>query len=259
MKKILWITLFFILSFKAFAISKATIQIVEKPPFVMGDVYHGELTFWPREEVTLEQIKGLEGHTLPGDKWYVGKVERARISENNELALVASLVLIPVAPTENNAGGVIRFGDNFFALSITPATVKEVKPVSEKFLALDQGIVLPKDIPWKTVGVSSIGGVLLIALVLLFLKRRGKVKKKGRDPIDWKALILKANSRSEMESLFSRREQWAGPVVEKDKAVIDFFELLYQHQYKKEWPPEVKDQMTKALAKVKERFSDELS
>lgn len=260
MKKILWITLFFIFSLNASAEQKANIKILETPPFVMGDIYHGELTFWPKGEVSVDQVRGLAGHILPGGKWFVGKVDRARESENNEQALVADLILVPVAAGENNAGGVIKFGENHFALTITSSSVREVKPVSEKFLALDQRISLPKDFNWGIVGSAT--ALLLLVGLGIFLWRRRKTSNKSspsQNPIDWNEKIKKAKTRSDMEALYAGRTKWAGVIIPKDKEVIDFFELMYRHQYKKEWSPEVKEQMSAALAKVKERVGDQLS
>ncbi len=260
MMKLVWISLLFILSFNSFAQQKAAIKITDPAPYVMGDLYHAEFIFWPKGDVTVDQVRGLAGNILPGGKWFVGKVNRARESENNEQALVADMILVPVAAQDNTDAGVIKFGEEFYALTINAAKVEEVKPVSEKFLALDQKIKLPGQIPW-----SQLTGVLIIialaALGYMYWKRRKKAKREleAKESIDWSERIKNAGGRKDMERLYASREKWAGVVVPKEREVIEFFELMYRHQYKKEWSPEIEDQVVQALSKVKERVGDQLS
>ncbi len=256
----LMMILLFLISFEAFANQKATIQIKERPPFVMGDIYQAEIIFFPKGMIKVADIKSLEGTTLPGGKWYVGKVSRARESENNEEALVADLVMVPLNTKENNLGGVIKFNESYYGLTITSGVVEEVKPVSEKFVALDQNIHLPKAIAWLKIGLA----LLTLSIVLLMSYRWWSKRRRPNGSglvttIDWKEKIAQAKTRTQMEELFASRDKWAGSVIPKDKEVIDFFELMYRHQYKKEWPPETKDLLAQSLSKVKERASDKLS
>ncbi|MGZ3809984.1 MAG: hypothetical protein ACXVCE_18010, partial [Bacteriovorax sp.] len=97
--------------------------------------------------------------------------------------------------------------------------------------------------------------VALAFLALVFLKRKavwGFLTKYKNDPIasankKFKGMFQRASSRSDFEEIYATRNEWLKHINEQAPAYNEFFKIMNQHQYKKDWgAPE--------LNEVKESF-----
>lgn len=254
MKAMTILLLLFMSSF-AMASPQAKIEPRGGPEVSMGDTVVADFTFWPKDDVTPLDIKALETTFLGNQKLYIGSVSEVRESENNQQALTARFILVPVARGDTSDIEVIKIKGVDYPLRMSTLRIAQAEKVSEKFLSLDQGF--DNSVQKYYYGASAL--VLLAVLLLIFYIVRAR-KKLAATPEDlgkyWRSKIKKAKGRKDYEELYRAREQWLGKAVAADREVMAFLEILYQHQYKKEWEGSVREQIDYSFSKLREKVND---
>lgn len=246
--------LIFFMSSQVLASQQAKIEFKGSPQVSMGDTVVAEFTFWPKNDVTPADIKALESSFLGKQKIFIGSVSQVRESENNELALVARFVLVPVAQGDTSDIEMIKIKGVDYPLRMSTLKIARVEKVSEKFLSLDQGFAQSSHKYYYGIPIAV---ALILVMAFLFFRAR---KKSVLTPEDlgkhWRLKLRKAKGRKDYEELYRARSQWLGKVLIADREVMAFLELLYQHQYKKEWEGSVREEIDHSFSKLREKVND---
>lgn len=255
-----WTLLFtFLISFSCWSAGQVKIIVSSSEEVKMGDVLTGELVFWPREEVSVTDIKSLEASFLGKNSIYVGLVREIGQSPHNEQALTAQVILVPTAASIWSEIKTITIKGKVYPLQITAVKAQAFEKLSDKFLSLEQE--LPKSQNWKwIIGGSSLIFLFAFLLLLPLIKRKRRerllVQREKVEKKKWLDYLKSAKSRSDYEKLYSHRMKWMKDNWIGDTDVLKFFESMHRHQYKKDWPQEIKEEIDATFAKIKGKLNE---
>lgn len=195
-----------------------------------GDLVEGTLKIWPVENADLEQFKKLENTGL-GSSLLIAEVESAGVSPNN--ADVVELKLLFIVRPQKEASSSINYNGQSVVVNLPQVQVQEIKKEKD-FIVLDQGAF---NSPFIFILISA--GVL--ALILLAVWQRKRIV--GLFSKDPKAMMIKkfdrlfqeAQLRSDFEKVYALKKEWLPLLKIKGLAHEEFFKIMEEHQYKKEW------------------------
>lgn len=202
-----------------------------------GDLVEGLLKIWPLENADLSQIRKLE-KTLFFDSLYLAKINSLTPSENNADVIELKGQFF-VKNSKSSDLYFIKYNDINIPVRINQLNLEELGEKQEKFYIADQGVE-------KKYWIKVIL-IVFISIVLVLIIFRKKIqqwynvktqknilqKKKYYDE-----LFRVANERKDFEEIYLKRSQWIPLLSQQLQAHEDFFNVLNNHQFKKEWQNE---------------------
>lgn len=232
-------TLIFLISVSVFSVSfaaeiKTELQLLpEAQEYHEGDIVEIDLKIWPIENAELDEFKKIEGTSL-FNALEVTQVNSVESSENNaDVVIVKATAIIVRAPESPTAN--FQYKNN--AISINSPQFKYIPLPSkqEDFYVLDQKILSSNSVWLILLAVTGVG-----AGVYLYLKKY-RVKKDDKLAIKkaYQNLFSNAGERKDFETLYASRREWIPLLSAETNAHREFYKLMEQHQYKKEWAPEI--------------------
>ncbi len=254
MKVILFLGLYFLFSSIAWSSSlEAEFEIDNKIKTLKeGDVVSATLRVWPIEDVDFAEFKKLQSTNL-FDSFYLADVESIAPSINNSdvIELKGSfLVMGKINPSKLS----INYHDQLVHVRFKEVLINQLDKKSNEFLVEDQ------DVDHNYATVSIIVLVLIIFSLLYFkrekIKQLFKKKEKVDEKVTFARLFLLAKSREDFETLYLQKEKWIKLLKEVTPAHHDFFKVLNEHQYKKEWSTAIKNEVEESFEQIRRSFNE---
>ena len=258
-KYLLLFLIFLFSSIEAFSQEKQGIlrnESSETSSVKEGDTFIATLTIWPIAFVEEGQFKKNLVDKPFLNFFHVTEVMSEGFSENNQEAYEIKLRLI-LTKFFDNRNFVIW---DYKGLNI-PVTIKGITPVplkgrNQNFILLSQDYLEKKEINWLPYILVLI---LFLGIAGFYLPKYLK-KKKEKKYLDekiqkWKASFKNAQSRDQLEGVYASREDWIILLPMKTPEILDFFETINKHQYKKEWTDEDEREVVNSFDSIREVFS----
>ena len=132
-----------------------------------------------------------------------------------------------------------EYNDQLIEVKTSELRVEELANKQQDYYILDQSLNSSK--LWIVVTFSA----LLISLIAFFKRKKLKelfeklipnTSRKEKKKYD--VLFRKADKREEFELIYQEKDKWLAVLKDKTPAHIEFFRILNQFQYKKEWSNE---------------------
>jgi len=236
MKRIFILVLFTFLNLSVYGVdTKGNLSIDTKitKGAIVGETYRAVLTLVP---FSLDMIRtsDLEKKTFL-DYFYISRVRRIKISENNVDAIQVFIDLVIVNKFENKSFKIWSLHDRNIPVNFNLGTITKTDLTIQKFITFNTSLNKPNRWNWKRI----LGGLLLLlAGVGFFYMRKQKklLRKKSRVDVIKELEISKGhadfewiyrNRKTLMHSMDGRPE-----VLENFK---DLITLIEQYQFQSSW------------------------
>lgn len=207
--------------------------VPESKEYHEGDIVEIDLKIWPVENAELEEFKKIEGTSL-FNALEITQVNSIENSENNvDVVIVKATAVVVKAPESLPA--TIQYKNNAIALAAPSFKFVPLTSKQEDFYVLDQK-VLSSNLIWPMlIGLISVG-----AGVYLYQKKY-RIKKDDKLQVKrfYQELFSNAAERKDFEKLYASRKEWIPLLSAETNAHLEFYKLMEQHQYKKEWATDV--------------------
>lgn len=254
MKKIIYL---FILFFQFVAFSQdyqASFDLINpSKSYKEGDIIEGVLRVWPIENFNQESFRKLE-KTVLFNAFFLAEISSIEPSANN--ADVIELKGIFVVKSANiQRPFSIQYNDVPVQVSLDNVKILELTQKSKDFYILDQSLF------YKSYLVIWLF-VILAVVILIFFKKKALLEfyKNYRQSKE-KNLVKKydevfrlANKRADYEKIYSEKESWLPLLSVKTAAHMEFFKVLNQYQFKKEWSKEEHQEVSSAFEIIRRSF-----
>ncbi len=203
-----------------------------------GDLAEGVFRIWPIENADFNEFRKLQGMNFFNSLNLV-QIHSIDTSVNNaDVVEVKGLFL--VKNEKKQTLNAINYKGQSIQLMAPPIKIMPLEKRSDDYFILDQ-----------SVSYSNIQKILMAiiagTLIVLGFWKRGNIKqflKKFRhDPTAiaikrFNEKFLKASTREDFEEIYSLRNDWFKLVKIQASAYQEFFKVMNQHQYKKNWGTE---------------------
>ena len=199
-----------------------------------GDLVEGLLKIWPLENADLSQIRKLEKN-LFFDSLYLAKINSLAPSENNADVIELKGHFF-VKSSKNSDMYFIKYNDINIPVRIKQLNLEELTNKQENFYIADQSVEKGY---WAKVIL-----ILFLLMILVLIVFRKKIKqwyeiKIQKDVLQKKKyydeLFRLSNDRKDFEEIYQKRSKWMPLLSQQLQAHQDFFNVLNNHQFKKEW------------------------
>lgn len=237
MKHLLTLVLLFAVSLLSISLAaeiNAELKLVpESKEYHEGDVVEIDLKIWPIENADLEEFKKIEGTSL-FNALEITQVNSIENSENNaDVVIVKATAVVVKAPESLPAN--IQYRNN--AIAITSPSFKFIPLASkqEDFYVLDQKILSSNSIWFILIGLIGVAGGTYLYQKKYRIKKDDKLQIKRA----YQELFSNAAERKDFEKLYACRKEWIPLLSAETNAHLEFYKLMEQHQYKKEWATDV--------------------
>ena len=218
-----------------------------------GDLIEATLKFWPIESADLSQFKKLEKAIL-FNAFYLAQIISLDVSPNNADVVELKAIFI-VKSSKPQSLFVFKYNETPIELRIENLKIQELKEKSQDYIILNQ--------PLSKSYLSIVVLVFIVLLViLLFFKRMAikeffkKIKKddvlKSKKRYD--ELFRTANKREDFELLYKEKEIWLKLLLSTAPAHNEFFKVLNQVQFKKDWSNEDYAEVRSAFDVIRRSF-----
>lgn len=214
-----------------------------------GDIVEIDLKIWPIENADLEEFRKIESISLFG-ALEVTQISSVETSENNaDVVLIKAIAVVTKAP-ETISANILYKGN----------TINIMAP-SYKFLPLsskneDYFIMEQKSLSSSIMWVLLFGAVLIGAGTYLYLKKFRVKKDDGlKSKRLYQELFSNAEERKDFENIYATRKHWAPLIIAETNAHREFYKLMEQHQYKKEWSLDVRNEIKLSFDIIRGSFS----
>lgn len=199
-----------------------------------GDLFEATLRFWPIENVDLSQFKKLEKAVM-FNAFYLAQISSLDVSANNaDVIELKGLFIVKSAKYQSLY--TFKYNESLIEMRLGDIQIKSSSNQSQDFYIQNQK--LEASYLWGV--VIGFFGILGIAayikrneLKLLFQKIRPNSKKIAIKKYD--ELFRIANKREDFEKIYQEKNHWLELLEIKSPAHQEFFKILDQYQYKKEW------------------------
>lgn len=199
-----------------------------------GDLVEGLLKIWPLENADLSQIRKLE-KTLFFDSLYLAKINSLAPSDNNADVIELKGHFF-VKNSKNSELYFIKYNDLNIPVRINQLNLEELGEKQESYFIADQNV--EKDY-WLKIAIISLLLVILILVIFRKKIRQWYDIKTQKDILQKKKyfdeLFRVANDRKDFEEIYLKRNKWIPLLSQELQAHQEFFNVLNNHQFKKEW------------------------
>lgn len=203
-----------------------------------GDLVDGVLKVWPIESADLNEFNKLQNMTFFNSLSLI-QIHSIEPSANNaDLIEVKGLFL--VKKSKDQSVTQINYKGQNISVQAPGLNITPLEKRAGDYFILDQSL-----------SYSNLQKILLslLAAALLFLgfwKRenlKSVIKKFKQDPTavaikNFNKKFLMATKREEFEEIYALRKDWLKLIKEQAPAYQEFFKVMDQHQYKKNWGAE---------------------
>jgi len=222
-----------------------------------GEVINAQLRIWPLQDAIKSEVSNkLEGSEFLG-LFYVSEVKKVAFSKNNSEVLEIALTLVVL----KNFVKQPFYIWSYKALNI-PIEIVDLKTVANTVKT--QG-VLVEESGYKyefsdnlIKGIVSFITLVLVGLGVFFFSRFKKKKqiaeKVRKQNEKWHIKFREANDREDFEYIYVNRALWLKLLVVQAPPITQFFEVLNQHQYKKEWSVDDKVEISNCFDEIRNIF-----
>ncbi|MCK5072175.1 MAG: hypothetical protein KAQ98_02030 [Bacteriovoracaceae bacterium] len=229
----------------------------EKADLRAGDIFEGVLKVWPFSTYHLEEFKKLEGTRIING-FYISEVQNVRYSKNNQEVLeIYGTFSILSTKLSNNY--VWKYENKLIPVTIKNINLIHTRTDTWKFKVYDQGEINYQSVytRWAVLLI----GVMLIVLGMYIYQRKKKIKKTQEEwakfnerKNQWIRYFIEAQSREDYETIFKTRKIWQSYFELEDENMEEFFTILNQCQYKKDWSDNDNDAVRSAFNNVRETY-----
>ena len=215
-----------------------------------GDTFSATLRVWPIENVNKDEFIKLVGTNLFGS-FYVVDFESLDSSPNNADVFEAKGTFIGIKKIEpdklfftlNGNSIRVRFKEIYF---------RPLENNNKDFELADQA----DDYSLAKYLIFLIGPVLLITAILKRDWFLTKIKKKTKiDPrLNYRKIFHEAKTRENFEEIYALKEQWMPLLESFTPSHQEFFNVLNNHQFKKEWTELEKKEVEECFETIRRSF-----
>lgn len=216
-----------------------------------GDLVNITMQLWPVENYNVEEFNKLKNQVVLSH-FYVVNLEAKR-SENNYDVVLLNFSTIAESPAERGKNLDFQFGEYVTTLSL-PFEVKPMESFDGSFVILNQAV----DFAGKNLLSVVVWATVLLAMILIFIKFRKKImnyfnknvsdqKKKSH----FQTLFHSAKERHHYEEIYKNKDQWLVYFPEKNNALLNFYKIMEEHQYKRQLSKEDLFEIKEAFDKIR--------
>ncbi len=231
----------------SFKFSQEVSQIKE------GDLIEGTLTFWPIENPDLTQFKKLEKSVI-FNALYVAQILSLEPSLNNaDVIELKALFIVKTSKPQNVF--IFKYNEIPIEIKLEGVQIEELKNKIQDYYILNQSV---NGSYFMIILVCILGVLVSIAvykrkyLLELLIKLKPDADKKARKRYD--SLFRSANHRDDFELLYTEKEAWLKLLEIKTPSHNEFFKILNQYQYKKDWSNEDYNEVRTAFDVIRRSF-----
>lgn len=218
-----------------------------------GDSFIGDFVIWPISYVDQGEFAKKFTNKAFLDYFHVTEVLEEGYSENNPDAYKVRLRLVLVKFFDNRNFSIWPFR----GLNI-PVSIKNINPAALEGRNKEL-MLIEQDYSFS----SNKGLYLILFIIILFVSISIKVipsflkkKKIERELLEfknlWNSKFQNASERKDYEFIYSSREIWLKCVPMQTPQVLEFFEVINSHQYKKEWSIEEFEEVSNSFKNIKD-------
>ncbi len=257
MRRSLILLLFFVIFITAVrAEVNCQIHFVE-PKVMLGVPVDAQLIVWPKESVDQEKLASFlaQSNSLV-DTFYINSRGKIKISENNSDALVVDLELVLIKLFDPKILPLFSDGSNSCTIEWRNLELinKKVKP--QLTIINQHANPLPEERnPWRFLFyfLAIVLTILIAYLLFKWWKKREREKKIALRKEYFSTLFANALEREDYERIYKMRDEWI-PLLQGElssTAINEFFRVINDLQYKKEWSPEELAECQQSFKKLK--------
>lgn len=226
--------------------SEETLSIKE------GDSFVAKFVVWPISFVEDGTFKTNYDNKKFLDFFHVSEVISEGFSENNSEAyeVQARLILTKFFNPQN----ILIW--SFRGLNI-PVKVMGLNPIplqgrAQEFVVLNQEYSEAVESNWKTwlMMLACLGVIVGFFLRKRFLRLR-KIADFEKRKTEWANKFSQAESRSDYELLYSQRTEWESYIPVKTPEMLEFYNIINEHQYKKDWSDEIRREVSDTFDEIR--------
>lgn len=251
------IIIFLVLSLNSLAYEiNSKLELVEgSAKWTEGETRKAKLTIWPIEEIDSDYInKELLGKDLV-DHFFVSKIISSSFSKNNPTAYEVVMNITLKNYFNQRKPLLLSYKALNIPVTLSGIEIFEDKNRIKEYLVIDANsgaLVEGIKINWMIVFVTLI---VLLPLGYFGIKQFRKIKAKKielQNKQRWKDVIVKTNSREEVEDLYKMREEWMPVYGGNNPQFQNLLNIIDKHQYKKEWNTEINSEIDFILEEIKD-------
>jgi hypothetical protein len=169
------------------------------------------------------------------DYFYIAEINNIKFSENNSDVVVINVKAVLTKSYGEKSVFFWMYGDKGIPFRIENL-LPEKNELTKEFIVLDQndGVF---NRPIEIIYILLSCGLLVVILYVgrkLYLKRMS-LKAQAQLMSHWNDEFKNVQSRKDMERVYQTRSEWLRIVGGETSPIKDYFHLLNQIQYKKEW------------------------
>lgn len=202
-----------------------------------GDLVEITLKFWPIENADLSQFRKLEKNIF-FNAFYLAQIISLELSPNNaDVVELRGLFVVKSAKPQTLY--VIKYNETPIEMRIEGLKIQELKEKSQNYIVLDQSV----NSSYIIIVVAVILGLILIGVIVkrkhlkdLFLGFKPDSGKKAKKRYD--ELFRAANKREDFEHIYKEKDLWLKLLETQAPAHNEFFKVINQYQFKKDWSNE---------------------
>ena len=229
-----------------------------KPTHEMSQVKEGDLVeitlkFWPIENADLSQFRKLEKSTF-FNAFYLAQVLSLELSSNNA-DVVELRGLFVVKSAKPQTFYVIKYNETPIEMRIEGLKIEELKDKGQNYIILDQSV----NSSYLIVVVAVIFGLIFIGAIIkrkrlktFFLGLKPDSRKTAKKRYD--ELFRSASKREDFELIYKEKDQWLKLLVTQAPAHNEFFKVINQYQFKKDWSNEDNTIVLSAFDTIRRSF-----
>lgn len=242
----------FIMMTSVFSVEvKNVIKFEPSQNIKQGDLVNISMQLWPVENYDVAEFDKLKNQVTLSH-FYVVTVEAKR-SENNYDVILLNLSTIAESSAERGKSLDFRFGEYSTSFSL-PFEIKPLESFDGSFVILNQAV----DFAGKNLLTVVVSLLVIIVVLVLIVKYRKRVinyfnknvndqKKKSH----FQTLFHSAKERHHFEEIYKNKEQWLGYFPEKNHALLNFYKVMEEHQYKRQLSKEDLFEIKEAFDKIR--------
>lgn len=218
-----------------------------------GDLIEATLTFWPIENADLSQFKKLE-KTVLFNALFMAQILSLNLSPNNADVVELKAVFI-VKSARPQSLFVFKYNETPIEMRIEGVKISELKDKGQEYIVLDQSVNGPR---WMMIFLGLAATLVIIAILKrkdlkeFIIRLRPDATKKAKKKYD--ELFRIANKREDFENIYKEKEIWLKLLEERAPAHNEFFKVLNQYQFKKDWSNEDYSEVRSSFDVIRRSF-----
>lgn len=219
-----------------------------------GDIVEGVLRIWPIENFNQESVRKFE-KTVFFNAFFLAEILSIEPSINNaDVIEIKGIFVVKSAKIQRPF--LIQYNEVPVQVSLDNVEIIELAQKSKDFYIMNQSMT------FKSYLVIWIIIILILVVVILFKKKYLiEIYTKYRYPqgkniqAKYDEMFRLANKRADFERIYLEKEKWVPLLSVKTAAHMEFFKVLNQYQFKKEWTKEELQEVSSAFEIIRRSFA----